>query len=500
MRLNPFASLTPAADPRADADLLARFRADRDEAAFAALVARHTPGVRAACRSWLRHPTDIDDAAQAAFLVLVRRIDQLRKPAAVGPWLYRTAEHCARRLKKQLTRTAPLAADPPARLDPPADDLADALHAEIARLPEHFRQAVWLCHVGGLTATAAAERLGRPRNTVLAHLSRGRAILKRRLSARGLAPAAGGLGAVPVGWAANTARAAVAVLTGQPIVGFERSVSLSQGVADAMSWTNLKAAAAVAVVLTAVLGFVAGQWAAADPARGPKPIDDKPPIAAKPAPAVPAEEKPPTNARRKEAVIKMPVGTFGKEVDVPQYGSGRITWTYHEDDRVTGVIEASVMGVEVEIQTEAEISLSRTGTIYGIVTSAKVTHLRLGGELAELQQFAGLLPLAEPLLNDLLTDLPFSYQFRLAGDRLTLHQFRILASGPNPVSKLGPLAEDFGEVAEILMYAQILGTALEGTYTSGEAEEKPAPKKRPLFRKPVAKPDVRAGGSGTHFD
>ena len=52
-----------------DAELLARFVDHQDQAAFEALLLRHAPTVRAACRTWLRAPADIDDAAQATFLV-----------------------------------------------------------------------------------------------------------------------------------------------------------------------------------------------------------------------------------------------------------------------------------------------------------------------------------------------------------------------------------------------------------------------------------------------
>ncbi len=57
-------------DTLADAELLARFLDHQDQAAFEALLMRHTPAVRAACRTWLRSPADVDDATQATFLVL----------------------------------------------------------------------------------------------------------------------------------------------------------------------------------------------------------------------------------------------------------------------------------------------------------------------------------------------------------------------------------------------------------------------------------------------
>jgi Sigma-70 region 2 len=53
-----------------DAELLGRFVRQRDEAAFADLMARHGPMVFGVCRHLLRHVQDAEDAFQATFLVL----------------------------------------------------------------------------------------------------------------------------------------------------------------------------------------------------------------------------------------------------------------------------------------------------------------------------------------------------------------------------------------------------------------------------------------------
>lgn len=63
---------------------------------------------------------------------------------------------------------------------------ADALWRGLAALTDEQREVVYLCAVEGWTASEVAERTGRNRNTVLSHLRRGKAALKRWLTGTGL--------------------------------------------------------------------------------------------------------------------------------------------------------------------------------------------------------------------------------------------------------------------------------------------------------------------------
>src|SRR4051812_24775216 len=74
-----------------DAQLLERAVARRDEAAYAALIARHGPMVLGVCRRLLADPHEAEDAFQATFLVLVRRAGSLRDRGRLGPWLHGVA-------------------------------------------------------------------------------------------------------------------------------------------------------------------------------------------------------------------------------------------------------------------------------------------------------------------------------------------------------------------------------------------------------------------------
>src|SRR5262245_62058342 len=80
-----------AGEEMADGDLRARFTAERDEAAFTALVQRHGPMVLGVCRSILGDEHDADDVFQATFLVLVRKARRIGKPDSAASWLHGVA-------------------------------------------------------------------------------------------------------------------------------------------------------------------------------------------------------------------------------------------------------------------------------------------------------------------------------------------------------------------------------------------------------------------------
>src|SRR5947208_729877 len=147
----------------ADADLLARFAATRDESAFELLVWRHAALVQRVCKGVLRDHHAAEDAAQAVFLVLARRAHTFAARGSVVGWLYRIARRIAVRAAKEQARrrmpSAELDRVPDARPEPSAaPDEAAALCAEVDHLPERYRVPVLLCFFEGLTHAEAARR------------------------------------------------------------------------------------------------------------------------------------------------------------------------------------------------------------------------------------------------------------------------------------------------------------------------------------------------------
>ena len=87
-----------------DSQLLERFVAGHDQAAFRSLVIRHGPRVLRACRSVLRDYHDVEDAFQATFPVFVRRAPSIRDPERLGNWFIGVANRVAVRARRDASR------------------------------------------------------------------------------------------------------------------------------------------------------------------------------------------------------------------------------------------------------------------------------------------------------------------------------------------------------------------------------------------------------------
>ncbi len=254
-----------------DAQLLGRFAADRDEAAFEALVARHGPMVLAVCRGVLRDPHEAQDAFQATFLVLVRKAGTVRADGSLGGWLYRVARRVAaqagsgasrrRRVERQGVEVDALT---PARPRAAGDrDPTPALLEEVDRLPAKYRDPVVLCYLQGLTYEEAAGRLGWPSGTVSGRLAKARELLRGRLTRRGVALPAAWLGsgpaseasaAVPAAWSEATIRLA----TGRAATSASASaVALGDGFLRGLALARLKAAGLGLVAAGVLAGLAA---------------------------------------------------------------------------------------------------------------------------------------------------------------------------------------------------------------------------------------------------
>jgi len=180
----------------ADAELLARWCAGNDASAFELLVRRHGGMVLGVCRRVLGNTAEADDAFQATFLVFILKAQTLARPEQAAAWLHAVALRVARKAKAKRARQREREAaivdtlDPvdPAIPDPVAErrELRQTIDEELDRLPEKYRLPIVLCELEGRTLEEAAQLLGWPKGTVAGRLSRGRELLRKRLSRRGV--------------------------------------------------------------------------------------------------------------------------------------------------------------------------------------------------------------------------------------------------------------------------------------------------------------------------
>ena len=252
-----------------EGELLDRFVARRDEAAFEALVARHGPMVLGVCRRALRDPHDAEDAFQATFLVLARRAGAIRDRERLARWLFGVALRISARARVLAGRRRDRERPAPSELagpefDPAGWELRAILDEEIGRLPGRYRSPVVLCYLEGRSHTEAARQLGWPVGTVKGRLSRARDLLRSRLLRRGLSVPAAALAmatacdasaAVPEALIQSTTRIAPAFAAGGATAGMlpAASAALARGTLRTMTMMKLKvlSAAVLAVGLAA---------------------------------------------------------------------------------------------------------------------------------------------------------------------------------------------------------------------------------------------------------
>jgi RNA polymerase sigma factor (sigma-70 family) len=291
----------------ADGVLLDHFVSNGDQGAFTALVDRHGPMVLGVCRRVLRRAHDAEDAFQAAFLVLARKVPSIRKRNALASWLHGVAYHVAANLRRAESRRGVVQALRPDFIQ--ADvveevswrEVRAAIDEELALLPQRYRAPLVLCYLEGKTRDEAALSLGWSEATFRGRLERGRDALRARPIRRGIGLSAvllaSALGqeaatAAPVALAAATVAAAMRFAAKGVTAGLisAQVASLTQRVLKAMFISKLKTAA---VVLLAVgMAAVGGVMLARGPEDKSSDKTAKPPAHAefeKPAPpAVPA--------------------------------------------------------------------------------------------------------------------------------------------------------------------------------------------------------------------
>lgn len=249
----------PGANPSADAELVRRFVVLRDGEAFEELLRRHGPLVWGVCRRRLSNRADAEDAFQSTFLVLAKRAAAIRRPEALGCWLYGVAHRVAGRMRGRSLPTVP-DPSPPSAAVPVAEaatvrEFLVLLDEELLRLPEKLRGPLVLCFLQERTQDEAAKQLGVSLSTLKRRLDAGRELLRVRLSGRGVELSAA-LAAVGLAVPSAVADAAVQAAVNGVSAGLVSAnvLTVTEGVVRAMTYAKLKAWTAGVLMMAASAG------------------------------------------------------------------------------------------------------------------------------------------------------------------------------------------------------------------------------------------------------
>ena len=177
-----------------------------EEAVFADLVTRHTPGLLRVARAHVRDGGAAQEVVQETWLALLRGLDRFEQRSSLQTWLYRVALNRARTRGRRDARVTPAGptvdptrfrslddqwpghwADPPRpwQRDPQVQlqsaELLDQLREAIHDLPERQREVVLLRDVQEMTTEEVARVLDLTVGNVRVLLHRGRAGVRSRL-------------------------------------------------------------------------------------------------------------------------------------------------------------------------------------------------------------------------------------------------------------------------------------------------------------------------------
>ncbi|MDE3058976.1 MAG: sigma-70 family RNA polymerase sigma factor [Bacteroidota bacterium] len=163
-----------------------------DEDAFRILVERYQERVRNLIYSILNRSDVVDDLAQEIFIRVYEALPKFRFESSFYTWLYRVAvnkvrDEMRRKKVKRFFSLQKLMDDADAELTakmsvaPEDHSMAEIMNDALNALPEKFRMPVVLKDVDGLSYDEIAEVLECGIGTVKSRLSRGRAMLRKRL-------------------------------------------------------------------------------------------------------------------------------------------------------------------------------------------------------------------------------------------------------------------------------------------------------------------------------
>ena len=157
------------------------------DAQFTRLVAAYTDLVYGAALRRLRDAAAAEDATQAVFLVLLKKLPALSPSRPMGPWLLRVTQYVCKDSRKKTSRRRVhegRAAVVDRYMPEPVDEASAemVLDEALLQLPAHERDALTLRYLERMDVPAVAAAAGVPLETARKRITRGLARLRNYFS------------------------------------------------------------------------------------------------------------------------------------------------------------------------------------------------------------------------------------------------------------------------------------------------------------------------------
>lgn len=167
-------------------DVLASASAGKEDA-FRLLIAEHHDDMGRVCSYVTRDDAIAEEAAQAAWVIAWKKIDSVRDPASLRPWLISVAVNEAKQLLRKRRRRAEVevaieGTSEAGGLDPATGVTAIDLRAALDRLDPDDRALLAMRYVAGFDSNELATALGISPSGVRNRLERLRTRLREDLS------------------------------------------------------------------------------------------------------------------------------------------------------------------------------------------------------------------------------------------------------------------------------------------------------------------------------
>lgn len=172
-----------------ESHLIAR-AADGEGIAFELLMDLHRSTLYSLALKMLRNPDDANDAVQETMLKAYKAIGDFDSERPLRPWLCRICANCC----VDIVRSRRRETDPLDEHEHTLPDLREKIDEKagsairqgqiieaMGRLPEKYRQIIFMRHFRHMEVTEIAHELDKPEGTIKSWLFRARAMLKKDL-------------------------------------------------------------------------------------------------------------------------------------------------------------------------------------------------------------------------------------------------------------------------------------------------------------------------------